>query len=160
MRLSQTTGGHAEAVGDGPEAAETAALGFTLKGMAGYICVMEVENNSTTTLAKQGVTAIGRIISGAFCLAASAAPPLISIVLGGIAAVVGLGAFFSRDPDDKKIGGIVAVGGFLALAAKLPASPAPVRAVAGTLLFLGAVGFLTLGIWKGLAFLRRLKARG
>ena len=120
---------------------------------------MEPANSSTSALAKQGVAAVGNIIGGALFLATGILPLPFGLALGGIAALVGTGAAFSRNSDDKKIGGMVAIGGLFALAAKLPASPGPIRAVAGTLLVVGAIGFLVMGIWKGLKFLRGLKQR-
>ena len=72
-------------------------------------------------------------------------------------ALVGVGALFSKDPEDKKPGMIITLAGILAVLAR---APIPVlRNFAGILLSIGAIGLLAMGIWKGLKFLKGLKSR-
>ncbi|MDR2518678.1 MAG: hypothetical protein LBD13_04610 [Spirochaetaceae bacterium] len=120
---------------------------------------MEPAHSSTSALAKQGVAAAGSLIGGAFFLGAGILPAPVSLALGVIAALAGIGAAFSRDKADKRIGPLVSIGGFLVLAAKLPASPPQVKSIAGTLLALGSLALLGIGVFKGVRFLHGLKQR-
>jgi hypothetical protein len=79
------------------------------------------------------------------------------IIAGAVVAVVGLGAFFSKDPQDRKPGLLITAAGLLGILAKAPIPP--LRPFAGFALGIGAVGLLALGIWKGIQFLRGLKSR-
>ena len=110
----------------------------------------------TKVLAKQGVTAVAGIAGGVVLLAMGALPSVIGIAVGAIAGVVGIGALLSKNPDDKKAGAVLAAGGALAAASKLPL----LAPIAGTLLSLGGIGFLALGVWKGIKFFKGLKSRG
>ncbi|MDR0561708.1 MAG: hypothetical protein LBG73_03375 [Spirochaetaceae bacterium] len=112
---------------------------------------------STKDLAKQGVAAAGGIVGGAVLLTMGALPSIVGIAVGGIAGLVGAGTLLSKDPDDKKAGAILAAGGVLAVASKtLPG----LGNLAGTLLGLGGIGFLAIGVWKGVQFFKGLKSRG
>jgi hypothetical protein len=83
--------------------------------------------------------------------------PLVGFILGGITAVVGIAALFSKDPDDKKPGIVLTAAGALVI---LSRTGAPFfRAMAPTLLSIGAVAFIAMGIWNGIKFLRGLKKR-
>ena len=113
---------------------------------------------STNKLAKRGVTAVGGIIGGVALLAMSALPPVAGIIVGGAATAIGIGAVLSKDPDDKKIGKFVVAGGVLALVSKLPI-PAFIAGVAGTVLSIGGLGLLGMGIWNGIKFIKGLKSR-
>jgi len=114
--------------------------------------------DDTQTLAKRGVAAVAGIAGGAVLLALGALPSVFGIAAGGVAAVVGLACLASRDPDDKKGGAVVTAAGAAALLSR--AAPlAPVRAIAGTALSIGAFALLGLGIYNGLKFLRGLRDR-
>ncbi|MDR2535168.1 MAG: hypothetical protein LBD29_03940 [Treponema sp.] len=110
----------------------------------------------TKVLAKQGVAAVCGIAGGAALLTLGALPSIVGIAVGGVAAAAGIGALLSKDPDDKKAGAVLAVGGALAIASKtIPL----LEGAAGALLGLGGVGFLAMGVWKGVKFLKGLKSR-
>jgi hypothetical protein len=109
----------------------------------------------TNVLAKQGVTAIGSLIGGAGLLIAGALPPVPGIVVGAVIGIIGIGAAMSKDRDDRKIGIFAAAAGGLTILAKIGI----VKPLAGTLLAIGAIGFLAAGIWNGVKFLKGLKNR-
>jgi hypothetical protein len=109
----------------------------------------------TNVLAKQGVIAIGGIAGGIGLLIMGALPPIIGIIAGAAVGVVGIGALLSKDREDRKPGLIVAVAGGLSILSKIGI----VRPLAGTLLGIGAIGLLGLGIWNGIKFLKGLKSR-
>jgi hypothetical protein len=114
---------------------------------------------STGTLAKQGVAAVGMIAGGVFLfiIEALARFRVVGLVMGVAAGIVGLSALLSKDPDDKKPGLIITAAGVLVILSK---TGIPVlRSLAPTLLTIGAVGLLVMGIWKGIKFLMRLKSR-
>jgi hypothetical protein len=106
-------------------------------------------------LAKQGMTAVGGIAGGVALLIMSALPPIVGIIVGVVVGIVGIGGILSKDPDDKKPGVLAAVAGGLSIFSKVGI----VRPLAGTLLGIGAIGLLGLGIWNGVKFLRGLKSR-
>jgi hypothetical protein len=110
---------------------------------------------STNVLAKQGVAAIGGLVGGVALFVLGALPPIAGIIVGGIAAVVGIGALLSKDPEDRKPGVISLAAGALAIFSKVGL----VRPLAGTLLSIGAIGLLAMGIWNGVKFLKGLKSR-
>jgi hypothetical protein len=114
---------------------------------------------STKTLAKQGVAAIGMIAGGVFLfiIEALARFRVVGLVMGAVAGIVGVSALLSKDPDDKKPGLIITAAGFLVILSK---TGIPIlRSLAPTLLNIGAVGLLVMGIWKGIKFLKGLKSR-
>jgi hypothetical protein len=106
-------------------------------------------------LAKQGIAAVGGLAGGIGLFVLGALPPLVGIIAGGVVALVGIGGLFSRDPEDKKPGAITATAGVLAILSKIGFA----RPLAGTLLSIGAVGLLAMGIWNGIKFLKGLKNR-
>jgi hypothetical protein len=109
----------------------------------------------TNVLAKQGVTAVGGIAGGIGLMVLGGLPWIFGIVAGGVIAVVGLSALSSRDPADKRIGGLVTVAGGLAILSKLPI----LGGIAGGLLGLGTVGLLGMGLWNAWKFMKGLKSR-
>jgi hypothetical protein len=113
------------------------------------------EYTPTNVLARQGVTAIGSLIGGVGLLIAGALPPVVGIIAGAVVGAVGIGAVMSRDPDDRKPGMIAAAAGGLTILSKIGI----VRPLAGTLLSIGAIGLLAVGIWNGIKFLKGLKNR-
>ncbi|MDR1106103.1 MAG: hypothetical protein LBL44_07080 [Treponema sp.] len=116
--------------------------------------------SSSKNLTKQGVTAVFSLAAGGFLFIMSVVGgrlPLVGLVLGGLAALAGIFALLSRDPAGKKPGLVLALSGALGLLAraKIPL----LTSVAGTVLGIGAVGFIALGIWNGIKFIRGLKTR-
>ncbi|GHV60594.1 hypothetical protein AGMMS49587_02420 [Spirochaetia bacterium] len=112
-------------------------------------------------LEKQGVAAIGNLAGGVFLFIMGALGtrlPIVGIIMGVVSAVVGLGAFLSKDPADKKPGAVLIGGGALVIFARVGA--AFIRPVAGTLLSIGAFGLIAMGIINGVKFLKGLKSRG
>ncbi|GHU99721.1 hypothetical protein FACS189483_09290 [Spirochaetia bacterium] len=110
---------------------------------------------STDVLAKRGVTAIGSLIGGSGLLVLGVLPPIMGLVAGGIVGVVGISGLISKDPEDRKPALLVTMAGALAVFSKVPI----VRPVAATLLGLGAIGLIGLGIYNGIKFLKGLKSR-
>ncbi|MDR3130169.1 MAG: hypothetical protein LBU18_01335 [Treponema sp.] len=109
----------------------------------------------TNVLARQGVTAIGCLIGGAGLLIAGALPPVVGIITGVVVGIVGIAAVRSKDPEDRKPGLIAAVVGGLTVLSKIGIA----KPLTGTLLAIGAVGFLAIGIWNGIKFIKGLKTR-
>ena len=109
----------------------------------------------THVLAKQGVTAIGCLIGGAGLFLLGALPSIVGIVTGVVVSVVGISAALSKDPDDRKPGIMITIAGGLAVLSKVGF----LHSFTTTLLGLGAVGLIGMGIWKGLKFLKGLKSR-
>ena len=110
-------------------------------------------------LVKQGTSAIASLAGGIFLmiLAFGARFPVLGIVLSAIAVVIGIGAMFSRDRDDKKPGIILAAAGVLGMVIRFGI---PVlKPFAGFILGLSALGLFAMGIWKGIKFLKGLKSR-
>jgi hypothetical protein len=109
----------------------------------------------TQVLAKQGLTAVGGIAGGLVLLVMGALPPIVGIIAGAVVGVVGIGALLSGDKDDRKPGIVAAAAGGLSILSKIGI----VRPLAGTLLGIGAIGLLAMGVWNGIKFLRGLKNR-
>ena len=114
---------------------------------------------STSTLAKQGITAVGCIAGGVFLfiLQAIARFRVTGLVVGAIACVVGIVSLMSKDPSDRKPGAVITGAGFLVVLSK---TGVPLlQAAAGTLLSVGAFGLLAIGVLNGVKFFRGLKKR-
>jgi hypothetical protein len=109
----------------------------------------------TQVLAKQGLTAVGGIAGGIVLLIMGALPPIAGIIAGAVVGVVGIGAVLSGDKDDRKPGIVAAAAGGLSILSKIGI----VRPLAGSLLGIGAIGLLAMGVWNGVKFLRGLKNR-
>ncbi|MCL2186651.1 MAG: hypothetical protein FWB86_12495 [Treponema sp.] len=112
---------------------------------------------STTSLSKLGVTAVGYTVGGIFLMILPMLTriPFLGIAVGGIVSLIGIGSLLSKDPADKKAGIIITAAGALTLLSKIP----PFQVISSTLLAIGAVGLLALGIWKGIKFFIGLKKR-
>ena len=114
---------------------------------------------STSSLSKLGITAIGYSAGGIFLFLLQAISRWrgLGLVVGAIVCIVGITSLLSKDPDDKKAGVVIAGAGALTVLSK---SGIPlITAVSGTLLSIGALGLLALGIWKGIKFFIGLKKR-
>jgi hypothetical protein len=110
---------------------------------------------SDKTLNKQGVAAVGGIAGGVALFILGVLPPVVGIVLGAVAGVVGISALRSRDREDRLPGLIITIAGGLSIFSKVGMA----RPLAATLLGIGALGLLLTGIWNGVKFLRGLKRR-
>jgi len=114
---------------------------------------------STSSLSKLGITAIGYTAGGIFLLLLNiiARSRGLGLIAGGVVCVIGIGSLLSKDAADRKAGAVITAAGVLTILSK---SGIPViTAVSGTLLGIGAVGLLVLGIWNGIKFFIGLKKR-
>ncbi|MDR1908365.1 MAG: hypothetical protein LBQ35_00410 [Spirochaetaceae bacterium] len=109
----------------------------------------------TPVLAKLGVSAVGFLAGGVGLFVLGILPAPMGIVAGGLAAVLGIGALLSRDPDDRKGGIIIIAAGIVSILARLPLS----RVVAAPVMRIAALGFIVYGVWKGIQFFKGLKTR-
>ena len=114
---------------------------------------------STSSLAKMGLSAVGFTTGGLLLLVLQglARAPVLGLIVGGIVSVIGIISLLSKDPDDKKAGALITGAGVLVLLSKIGFTP--IKALAGTLLGIGAVGLLAIGIWRGIKFFLGLKKR-
>ncbi|WP_461245802.1 hypothetical protein [Treponema sp. R6D11] len=123
----------------------------------------EVENindiPSTSSLSKLGITAISYIAGGIFLFLLNIISKfrVFGLVVGGIVCLVGIGSLFSKDPADKRAGLLITTVGALTILSKSRITF--LVAVCGTLLSIGSVGLLVLGIINGIKFLIGLKKR-
>ena len=111
-------------------------------------------------LVKQGTSAVAYLAGGALLMLMTfgARFPFLGIVLSVAAIVIGAGALYSRNREDKKPGLIITAAGVLGLIFRF--GPAFLRPLAAFVLGMGALGLFAAGIWKGIKFLRGLKSRG
>lgn len=112
------------------------------------------------TLARQGVAAVAGIGGGLALLVLNAVTgiPLIGLIAGGVVAVVGFGSMASRAPEDKRVGFIAAAAGSLTVVSHLRFL-GPIASLAGSLVGLGVIGLLGMGIWNAFKFVKGLKSR-
>jgi len=112
---------------------------------------------STTSLSKLGITAISYAAGGIFLFLLQAFARLrgLGLIAGVVVCAVGVFSLMSKDAADRKAGSIITAAGVLTLLSKIPA----IAPIAGTLLTIGAVGLLGMGIWNGIKFLIGLKKR-
>jgi len=111
-------------------------------------------------LVKQGTSAVAYIAGGILLLIMTfgARFPILGIILSAAALVIGAGALFSKNREDKKPGLVILIAGVLGLIMRFGV---PVlKPFAGFILGLGAFGLLGVGIGKGIKFLIGLKSRG
>jgi hypothetical protein len=122
---------------------------------------MENINNipSKSSLSKLGVSAIGYAAGGLFLFLLNIFSRfrVFGLIIGGLVCLIGIGSLMSKDPADKKAGFIITAAGALTILseARIPF----LTAISGTLLSIGAVGLLALGIVNGIKFLIGLKKR-
>jgi len=114
---------------------------------------------STSKLSKLGITAIGYTAGGIFLFLLNIAARLrgLGLVIGGLVCLVGIASLMSKDPADKKAGIVITAAGALTVLSKtnIPV----ITTISGTLLSIGAIGLLALGIWRGIKFFIGLKKR-
>jgi len=114
---------------------------------------------STSKLSKLGITAIGYSAGGVFLFILQAVSRfrVFGLIAGAVVCLVGIGSLMSKDPADKKAGMIITGAGALTVLSK---SGIPgITQLSGTLLAIGAIGLLALGIWNGIKFFMGLKKR-
>jgi hypothetical protein len=114
---------------------------------------------STSILSKLGITAIACTAGGVFLFLLQIFSRLrgLGLVLGVIVCGFGVVSLMSKDPADKKPGAVIAIAGALTILSKtgIPV----ITAISGTLLTIGAVGLLAMGLWNGIKFFIGLKKR-
>ena len=110
-------------------------------------------------LVKLGTSAIANLAGGVLLLVMTAGVRfrIPGIILSVGALVLGLGAVFSKDREDKKPGTLLTAAGALGIAVQF--GPPIIRPFAVFALGLGAIGLIASGIWKGIQYLRGLKTR-
>jgi hypothetical protein len=112
-------------------------------------------------LERQGVAAIANVVGGLFLVVLNILGgrfPVIGIILGVFTAIIGVTALASKDSGDRKPGAILTAAGILVILSRVGAHF--FRPIAGTLLSIGAVGLVALGIWNGIQFIKGLRSRG
>ena len=110
-------------------------------------------------LVKLGTSAVSQLAGGAllFVMTMGARFRIPGIILSVGALVLGIGALFSKDKEDKKPGTLVTCAGVLGMFVQFGI---PIlRPFAVFVLGLGAIGLIASGIWKGIKYLRGLKTR-
>ena len=114
---------------------------------------------STSTLSKRGISAVACTAAGLFLIIMQvlARSPVLAFIVGGLACVMGIVSLMSKDATDKKAGALIGGAGILVLLSKtkLPF----IGPISGTLIVIGAVGLLAMGIWNAIKFLKGLRKR-
>jgi hypothetical protein len=122
---------------------------------------LESGNNvpSTSRLSKQGLTAVACAAGGIFLIVLQLVSRfrVLGLIVGAVVCVIGIGALMSKDPTDRKPGAVITAAGVLALLSKVKVPW--MAAFSGTLLTIGAIGLLAVGIYNGVRFLFGLKDR-
>ena len=117
------------------------------------------EYPTTSNLAKHGITAIIYTAGGIFLfvLQLVARFRVLGLIIGAVICVLGIASLKSKDPADTKPGAIITAAGVLTILSKtgIPF----IRAIAGTLMSIGAVGMLAMGVLNGVKFFLGLKKR-
>ena len=110
-----------------------------------------------STLSKQAITAFFCTAGGVSLIVLQAVSkiPVVGLIAGAVICAVGIGALLSKDPADRKPGAVITAAGALAVLSKIR----PIAPLAGTLLTIGTVGLLALGIWNAIKFFTGLKKR-
>ena len=113
----------------------------------------------TSSLAKQGLSAVFCAAGGVFLFVLQFVSKLrvLGLAAGVVVCAIGIGALMSKDPADKKPGAVITTAGVLAVLSRLKIGP--IAPLASTLLSIGAVGLLAMGIWNGILFFIGLKKR-
>jgi hypothetical protein len=114
---------------------------------------------STSSLAKLGIAAIGYTAGGVFLmlLQVFSRARVFGLIIGAIVCIIGIVSIQAKDPADRKVGAVITAAGALTLLAK---SGIPVIThVSGTLLGIGTVGLLAMGVLSGIKFLIGLSKR-
>jgi hypothetical protein len=140
----------------------------SLKGSISIIIVVEeltmdekelIPITPRDVLVKLGTSAIAHLAGGVllFVMTMGVRFRIPGIILSVGALILGSGALFSKDREDKKPGLIITCAGVLGMVIQFGI---PIlRPFAVFALGLGAIGLFASGIWKGISFLRGLRSR-
>lgn len=114
---------------------------------------------SASSLSKLGISAIGYAAGGIFLILLNifAGLKVFGLIIGGLICLIGIGSLMSKDPTDRKAGFLITAAGGLTILSK--ARIPFLTTVSGTILSIGAVGLLALGIINGIKFFIGLKKR-
>jgi len=114
---------------------------------------------STSSLSKLGISAIGYAAGGVFLFLLNifARFKVFGLIIGGIVCLIGIGSLMSKDPADRKAGFLITAAGALTILSK--ARIPFLTAISGTLLSIGAIGLLALGVINAIKFFIGLKKR-
>ena len=117
------------------------------------------EYQSTTSLSKLGVSAVGFTVAGVFLLVLKLITPSIlpGIIIGVIVTLLGAGAFSSKNLTDKKAGIFILVAGILTILSNIPLGF--IQRISVFLLGAGAIALLAIGIISAVRFFKGLKKR-
>ena len=114
---------------------------------------------TTSNLTKLGISAIGCFAGGIFLFILQMVSRfrIVGLIAGAIICIIGLASLRSRDPADRKPGAVITAAGVLTILSK---TTIPLlNAAAGTLMSIGGIGLLAMGIMNGLKFFIGLKKR-
>ncbi|MDR1587919.1 MAG: hypothetical protein LBS57_10725 [Treponema sp.] len=114
---------------------------------------------SNSSLARLGVSAVAFITGGLFLFVLQflARFRVLGLIFGAVVCVTGIVLLLSKDPEDRKPGALISAAGVLVILSK--AGIPLIKAAAGTLLSIGALGFIVMGIRNGIKFFKGLKER-
>jgi len=114
---------------------------------------------STSSLTKLGISAIGYAAGGIFLLLLNVISKfrVFGLIIGGVVCLIGIGSLMSKDQADRKAGFLITAAGALTILSK--AGISFLKVISGTLLTIGAIGLLALGIVNGIKFFIGLKKR-
>jgi len=114
---------------------------------------------STSSLSKLGVSAVGYTACGILLMILNGFSNLnwLGIIVGALVFLVGVSSLKSRETTDRKAGMVIAAAGLLAVLSRF--NIPLISGLSGTLLSLGAIGVLAVGILKGIKFFLGLKKR-
>jgi hypothetical protein len=112
---------------------------------------------STSTLAKQGVAAVGGIAGGIglWVLSLLSHIPIIGLIAGGLVTLIGVGALSSHEPEDKRAGLVTTAAGGLTVLSNIGIF----AGAASGLMGIAIVGLLGMGGWNAYKFMKGLKTR-
>ena len=117
------------------------------------------ENQSTTSLSKLGVSAVGFTAAGIFLLVLKLFTPsfIPGIIIGVIVTLLGAGAFSSKNLTDKKAGVFILTAGILTILSNIPLGF--IQRISIFILGAGAIALLAIGIISAVRFFKGLKKR-
>jgi len=138
-------------------------IGVVYAVLMAYTNRMDYDNEriddipSTAVLSKLGITAVCYTAGGIFIflLQIFTRIKMLGPIVGAVVCVVGIVSLLSRDTADRKAGVIITGAGVLVILSKIPV----IAPAAATLLSIGGVGLLAMGIINGIKFFIGLNKR-
>jgi hypothetical protein len=119
---------------------------------------------TTQEIRKTGVVGVGSSIAGVGLLILNGlSGGLLGIIGGGVVTLAGLGIMGSKEPSDKKMGGLVTAAGAVTAAASVMHIIPGLGGLAGlgqAALWISGIGLLGMGIYNLVRFGKGLKSRG